>query len=170
MESRIVYKEQQRFRQWWLWAIILALTIFWLSLILISRELIVVLLALILDLGLIVFMYSLKLDTEVTYTGIRIKFWPFHRRWLLFEFSNLKSAEEATYRPLADYGGWGIRYGIFNELHAKAYTVSGNKGVMVRMADETYILIGSKNPEELMSSIECGTLYRSGTGVNDPHE
>ena len=59
MESRIVYKEQQRFRQWWLWAIILALTIFWLSLILISRELIVVLLALILDLGLIVFMMSL---------------------------------------------------------------------------------------------------------------
>ena len=41
---------------------------------------------------------------------------------------------------------------------------------MVRMADETYILIGSKNPEELMSSIESGTLYRSGTGVNDPYE
>ena len=115
MESRIVYKEQQRFRQWWLWAIILGLTIFWLSLILISRELIVVLLALILDLGLIVFMYSLKLDTEVTHTGVRIKFWPFHRRWLLFEFSTFKSAQEVKYRPLADYGGWGIRYGGSDE-------------------------------------------------------
>ena len=158
MESRIVYKEQQRFRQWWLWAIILGLTIFWLSLILISRELIVVLLALILDLGLIVFMYSLKLDTEVTHTGVRIKFWPFHRRWLLFEFSTFESVQEVKYRPLADYGGWGIRYGIFHELHAKAYTVSGNRGVMIRMTDESNVLIGSRNPEVLMSSISTTSL------------
>ena len=94
MESNLVYREQQRFRQWWLWVIILGLTIFWIGLILISRELVVVLLALILDLGLIVFMYNLKLDTEVIDTGVRIKFWPFHRKWVLFEFSNIESVEE----------------------------------------------------------------------------
>jgi len=159
MESNLVYRERQRFRQWWLWVIILGLTIFWIGLILISRELVVVLLALILDLGLIVFMYNLKLDTEVIDTGVRIKFWPFHRKWVLFEFSNIESVEEVRYRPLADYGGWGIRYGIFDELHAKAYTVSGNMGVMIRITDGSNVLIGTKHSRDLCSSINIASAH-----------
>ena len=152
-EADVVYREEQRFRQWWLWGLLTVLTIFWIVIILMTFDVIVILSAFILDFGLILFMYKLKLDTEVTDIGIKIRFWPFHREWLLFEFKNIESFTEVKYKPLVDYGGWGIRYGIFDRLHAKAYTVSGNRGIMIQMRDNNNVLIGSQCSSEFYSSV-----------------
>jgi hypothetical protein len=54
-----------------------------------------------------------------------------------------------TYRPIRDYGGWGIRYG----RGGKAYNVSGNRGVMLELSDGQKLLIGSQRPEELANAI-----------------
>lgn len=94
------------------------------------------------------FMYSAGLDTEVRDYGVSIRFRPFHRKWVVFGFGGIRNAEACTYRPLRDYGGWGIRYGKMG----KAYNVSGNKGVMLTLTDGKMVLIGS-NDHEVLSQL-----------------
>ncbi|MFX1355554.1 MAG: hypothetical protein ACFFGP_16490, partial [Promethearchaeota archaeon] len=58
-------------------------------------------------------------------------------------------AEAVTYRPLRDYGGWGIRCGA----KGTAYTMSGHRGVRLEVAEGTDILIGSQQPDQLAATI-----------------
>ena len=94
--------------------------------------------------------FVIRLDTEVSAGGVRIRFGPFHRRWVVFDFEAIQKAEAITYRPLADYGGWGIRYG----RKGKAYNVSGNTGVFLTLKDGKNVLIGSTNQDALYSRIQ----------------
>ena len=160
-EVNVFFSENQRFRQWWLWVILIGLTLFWAILIVINSELIFFVIPLVIDLGLIVFMYSIELVTEVTSGGLKIKLWPFHRSWIVFPFAEMEGVEEVKYRPIRDYGGWGIRYGIFDKLHAKAYTVSGNRGVMLSMKGGSKFLIGSKLSSDLHSCIKTNSIESS---------
>jgi hypothetical protein len=59
--------------------------------------------------------------------------------------------EARTYRPILEYGGWGIRYSPFGQ--GCAYNVSGNRGVQLELADGQRILIGSQRAEELARAI-----------------
>jgi len=93
--------------------------------------------------------YFVKLETEVRDEGLFIKFRPFHRRWVALPFSDILEANPITYKPIRDYGGWGIRYGP----EGKAYNVSGNKGVLLKFDKGPNILIGSTNHQVLWSSI-----------------
>ena len=99
--------------------------------------------------GIPLLMYITGLDTEVREYGVCIRFHPFHRKWVVFDFDRIQKAEASTYSPLKDYGGWGIRYG----RKGKAYNVSGNKGVLLTLKDRKNVLIGSKNHEMLCSAI-----------------
>jgi hypothetical protein len=74
-------------------------------------------------------MYTTGFDTEVRDSGPHIRFRPFHRNWIVFDFANTQNAKTITYSPLKDSEGWGIRYG----RRGKAYNVSGNKGVLLTM-------------------------------------
>ena len=105
--------------------------------------------ALIFGLGLPLFIYNAGLDTEVRSCGVCIRFRPFHRKWVVFGFDNIRKAEAHSYSPLKDYGGWGIRYG----RNGKAYNVSGNKGLLLTLSDGKNVLIGSKNHETLSSVV-----------------
>ena len=99
--------------------------------------------------GLPLFMYSTGLDTEVRDCGVCIRFRPFHRKWVVFGFDRIQKAKADTYSPFKDYGGWGIRYG----RKGKAYSVSGNKGVLLTLKDRKDVLIGSNNHEALYLAI-----------------
>ena len=116
-----------------------------------ANDLVLIMLALIFGIGLPLFMYTMGLDTQVRESGVFIRFRPFHRKWVVFGFDSIQKAEASTYRPLKDYGGWGIRYGS----RGKAYNVSGNKGVLLTLADGKNVLIGSKNHEVLCSAINA---------------
>ena len=54
-----------------------------------------------------------------------------------------------TYRPLLEYGGWGIRLGP----RGWAYNVHGARGVQLQFRGGKRILIGSQRPEELSRAI-----------------
>ena len=96
------------------------------------------------------FFYKIALDTEVNNEGVCIRFWPFHRKWLVFKYEDILKAEACTYSPLKDYGGWGIRSGP----RGKAYNVSGDKGVVLTFRNGKSILIGSTNDQSLRSTIQ----------------
>jgi hypothetical protein len=60
------------------------------------------------------------------------------------------SAELVTFRPIRDFGGWGIRHGG----GGWAYTVRGNRGVRLTLQYGSPLLIGSQNAEDLYQAIE----------------
>ena len=159
--SKTEYSEKQRFRQWWIWIFVGASPAVFLWLLLQQMisgspvgdndfsDPILVIAGLIFGVGFPVFMYTTGLDTEVCEDGACIRFRPFHRKWVVFEFQDIRTAEALTYSPLMDYGGWGIRFG----RGAKAYNVSGNKGVLLTLENGKTVLIGSQNHEMLNSVI-----------------
>jgi hypothetical protein len=66
-------------------------------------------------------------------------------------FSEIRKAEAVTYRPIRDYGGWGIRSGP----EGWAYNVRGNRGVRIEYQDGNKFLIGSQKAEELEQAIRA---------------
>ena len=114
-----------------------------------GKDLVLIIWALLFGIGFPLFMYGMGLDTEVRNYGVRIRFRPFHRKWMIFDFETIDRAEALTYRPFRNYGGWGIRYGRTR----KAYTVSGDKGVFLTFKGGKNMLIGSQNAETWSSAI-----------------
>jgi hypothetical protein len=92
---------------------------------------------------------AMGLVTEVRGDGLRLRFFPFHLRPLVFQPGELRSWVAVTYSPLWEYGGWGIRW----SPKGKAYNVSGNRGVMLTFRDGRRLLVGSQKPEELAAAL-----------------
>lgn len=99
--------------------------------------------------GITCLFYVLKLITEVRADGLYIRFFPLSHRIISYE--SIISCNARTYRPILEYGGWGIRYG----RHGKAYNVSGNRGVQLELSEGKPLLIGSQRSEELARAINA---------------
>lgn len=95
-----------------------------------------------------ILLLGMRLITRIEPKGIRVRFWPFVN-WLI-PFRDIKSAQAKTYRPIPEYGGWGIRMGAGGK---RAYTISGNTGVELQLKGGRTVLIGSKNPELLAEQL-----------------
>jgi hypothetical protein len=95
------------------------------------------------------FFASLRLEVEVRPEGLHLRFVPFVRRTI--PWGEIASAEARTYRPLAEYGGWGIRGFASN----RAYNVRGTRGVQLVLADGKRLLLGSQRADELEAAIRA---------------
>jgi hypothetical protein len=93
----------------------------------------------------------LRMTTVVTPTEVRVWFgWiPSYRRAI--PIGTITRVEVVHYRPLADYGGWGIRHGRDGE---KVLSARGDRGVRLRLVDGSRLMIGSQRPEELALALE----------------
>jgi hypothetical protein len=107
-------------------------------------------LLILMGIGLPLLFQKMKLLTEVKEDGVYINFVPLSRQIMRFE--DIVTCEVRTYRPLREYGGWGVRYG----RAGKAYNVSGNRGVQLKLSSGKGLLIGSQRPEELAQAIQAG--------------
>ena len=99
-----------------------------------------------------VIIFLLHMTTEVTPTDLRVWFgWaPTSRR--IVPIGTVRGIEVVTYRPIADYGFWGIRSGRDGE---RALIARGNRGVRLELTDGTRLLIGSQRPEALATALDC---------------
>lgn len=97
----------------------------------------------------------LKLQTQVKPDGIYIRFFPFHLFFKRFGPEDLSDCYARQYKPIWEYGGWGIRFSLRN---GKAYNVSGNQGVQLVFKSGRRLLIGSQKPLELEAAIRSITL------------
>ena len=99
----------------------------------------------------ILIVFLLHMTTEVTPTGVRVWFgWaPTYRR--IVSIGTVRSIEVVTYRPIADYGFWGIRAGRDGD---RALIARGNRGVRLELTDGTRLLIGSQRSEALALAME----------------
>ncbi|MBL7884131.1 MAG: hypothetical protein JNL69_08675 [Bacteroidia bacterium] len=146
----IYFSETQKFKQWWIWLIFLLPLIaivdsypnngfdmdtLWGSGIGIS---IVALIALLL--------FSLKLKTEITDIGIGYKFNLFHTKMNVIKWEDISECFVREYKPLWEYGGWGLRYTIRN---GKAFNTMGNKGLQIILKDGSKVLVGTQKSEDI---------------------
>lgn len=162
-----MFTEEQRFTQRWLWVVLLLSTLSmvgvfghglieqlifdrpWGDRPLSDTALVLVSGAIFLFVFAMVYLfYTLRLITEVRASGVYVRFYPFRGRTIRFE--DIQSCEARTYRPLYEYGGWGIKYG----RSGKAYNMRGDRGAQLVLKNGKRILIGSQRADELAAAIQ----------------
>ena len=149
IDNEKIFYEIQQFRQKWIWTILL-IVLFVLFLPIISG-MVSILLGVILILTGFCFIwlfYSMKLITEIKGDSIHIKFSPFTTQ--IIPFNEIIKYEIRQYRPIIEYGGWGIRF----NRSGKAYTVSGNIGIQIQLSVGKGILIGTQQPNEFLQAMK----------------
>jgi len=89
----------------------------------------------------------LRLQTVVTSDAVTIRYGFLYRARV--PVGDIVSAEAIAYRPVRDYGGWGVRgFGRRRALNAR-----GNLGVLLTRQDGRTLLIGSQRPRELLAAL-----------------
>lgn len=159
--QQILFREKQNFRQIWLWVVLLGVaSIFWagfVSQVLLGNsfgnkpasDVQLVVLFLLIGLGFPLFFYRMTMTTVVQPGELQVRFWPFILRPERIPLHTLRNYERITYKPIRDYGGWGIRWG----MKGKAYNMSGNEGVLLHFYNQESLLIGSQKAGELFEAI-----------------
>ena len=91
--------------------------------------------------GLVVFLLFRKarLVTQIRADGIYVRFPPLQPSFQRYRWEDIKEAYIREYKPLAEYGGWGIRFG----LGGRAYNVSGTIGLQLVFHNGSRVLIGT---------------------------
>lgn len=90
----------------------------------------------------------MKLVTEVRPDGIHVRLFPLPTRHI--SPADIREAQVRTYRPILEYGGWGLRFGFYG----MAYNARGNRGVQLVLQNGRRVLIGSQQPETLLQAIQ----------------
>lgn len=144
MDTDPAYREVQQFRQWWVWALLLGAALF--TIVLGPFSIIGLTI-----LGVVsVFLYSLRLETEVRDDGIYVKMWPLHRSFRHISWSEIERYEARQYSPLREFGGWGVRW----KPGKIAYNVGGNQGVWIQRTTGRSVLVGSQRVEDFTRAID----------------
>ncbi|MFV0285642.1 MAG: hypothetical protein ACK5IM_04530 [Demequina sp.] len=68
------------------------------------------------------------------------------------ELTAVLSAQRRTYRPLHDFGGWGLRWGM-NRRNARAYTTTGSTAVVLTLRDASEVYLGVDNEQGLLDTL-----------------
>ncbi len=154
--KEILFKETQRFTQWWLWLPLICFFVYFIfnsiNQVLFHRPFgekpmgDIGLIFPIILLFLVAFLFwNIRLETTITNAGISVKLFPFHFKFRFFSFSSISKVYVRKYSPLREYGGWGLRYGF----GGKAYNIKGNMGLQIDFKDSSNLLIGTQKAEEL---------------------
>lgn len=155
MKTKVLFSEKQKFTQWWLWLIIIGVDVAFLISVykqafasesssdqtMMTSALIIA--SIVLFLVTVLFLTA-RLDTKIDKTGIHVRFYPIRISYKFFPWKSIEKMEIRKYKPLLEYGGWGIRYG-----NGKALNISGNMGLQIVFTTKKKLLIGTRKPDEL---------------------
>lgn len=150
--SKSNFYEKQRFTQWWIWLLLTVLTVF--SYYTCIQEVVygnvigstgpsgngAYIPPTIMSIITLLFVLF-KLETKIDSEGIHVRFFPFHGKWRSYPWSHIKEATVREYRPLLEYGGWGLR-GLGSN---RALNVSGKIGIQLTFQNGDKLLIGTQN-------------------------
>lgn len=98
-----------------------------------------------------IFILSGNLLTEVWSDGIRYKFPPLIRKIRHIPTSDISSAEVGKYNPVFEFGGWGWRRRLISRK--TAYNISGNIGIRVIRKNGSQVLFGTHQQDEMKRAI-----------------
>lgn len=72
-------------------------------------------------------------------------------------YERVARLESVEYRPLRDFGGWGVR----GSTNRRAWTASGHQAVVLHLHDGRQIYLGSANPRRLEERIRAAMAVAS---------
>lgn len=96
-----------------------------------------------------------KLTIEVRPAEVRVAFGGLGVFWKSLPLERIRRVEAVRYRPLAEFGGWGMRV----RPGRRAWTVRGNQAARITMDEGPTLYLGTSNPQRLRERIEA-TLAR----------
>jgi hypothetical protein len=152
----VLFHEEQSFRQPWLWVMMPGSLLVMIAVVAVAfihdpakaQSLIVpAVVAVPIIIGTIALLLFMKLTVQVEDGQLRVRFFPLVKREI--PVAEIARWEARAYRPILEYGGWGIRYG----WKGMAYNVSGKRGVQLEFTNGKRLLIGSQRPDELAAAI-----------------
>ncbi|NYT07960.1 MAG: hypothetical protein GKC05_06880 [Methanomicrobiales archaeon] len=155
--GNLAYHEVQQFRQIWIVLIVafvaaLAWYTFAVQILLgepfgtnPAPDIVVLIILAVFGIAFPLWFWIMKLEIQVTGTALRFRMYPLHPSWKEIPFPEIAGVMAVVYRPLREYGGWGIRFG----RKGMAYNVSGDRGVQVTLKSGKSFLLGSLRAEEL---------------------
>jgi hypothetical protein len=151
-----IFKEEQRFKQTWL-KVLLAISIV-VPVIVVTKEYLAenskittneFVLTLIGIAVSIAFIFFFKLKTRIDEKGIYYQFAPFHFKFKIVEWSEIKKVNVRTYDPIGEYGGWGLKGGFpWDKEKGKCVNISGDIGIQIEFKNGKKLLIGTQKKEE----------------------
>jgi len=162
MNQKIHFSEQQKFKQWWIWLILFGIN----GLLMFGIFTQVVAghsfgdkpmsdSGLLISAGFIfsftVVFLNLRLETFIKNDGIHVRFFPFHIKFKHYPWESISRSYVREYSPLMEYGGWGLRMGLFGK--GTAFNVSGSMGLQLEFTNSKKLLIGTNKPEELITAL-----------------
>lgn len=165
--NKYLFKEIQRFTHVgvWLPVVAVAAAVIWLFLQQVvfdtpvgkelASDLVLWVILILVGIGLPWFMHAVRLETTVAEDHILVRFWPLSSRTIYHK--DIKSYGARDYRPIREYGGWGIRC---SRKNGRAYSISGSKGLQLELADGKKVLIGSQKADEFERILKTVTTRR----------
>ena len=150
------FQERQGFKQWWIWSVIILVTLIpvWgiYQQIVLGKPfgdnpmsdagLVVFLLLMLLF---VAFFRSINLETEIDEKGIKILFFPFVKKYIRWD--EINSASIVQY----NFVGYGIR--LFSRF-GTAYNIAGKSGLAIELKNGNKYLIGTQKEKELKEVLE----------------
>ena len=97
-------------------------------------------------------MYSFRLITEVRDEGLFYRYPPLLSRFKKIAPGEIGEYAIRRYRPLREYGGWGIKTG--SRKYGTAYNAYGNTGLQLTLSNGKKILIGTQRPDALKKAMD----------------
>lgn len=150
--SKILFKEIQKANLSWKWVLFIALYILmiWALYEQIEMQDLAGMIAIVFSITVIIIfniiITMMKLETEIGEKEIRFRFIPFHKSSRKIKWIELSDFYIRDYKPLREYGGYGIQQSLRN---GKAYSISGKTGIQLIKKDGKKIIIGTQKPKEL---------------------
>lgn len=163
MKNEVLFSEKQKFKQWWLWLLIIGINGFLLygafaqiaggqpfgSKPISNTGLVIITGSMLL---LTLLMANLRLETMIKNDGIYVRFFPFHLKFKHYNWEKLTKSYVRQYSPVKEFGGWGLRFGLFGK--GTAFNVSGNQGLQLEFSNKKKLLIGTNKPDELSAVLK----------------
>ncbi len=146
-----IFKEEQKFTQWWLWVILIGIGL--LPFYGIYRQLIVgenfgsnpmpdvvLLFFATFTLSLLLLFWKMRLITEIDNSEIRFSFWPFMNKKVRWD--EIESAKIINY----GFVGYGIRLWT---KYGTVYNTKGQIGLYIQLTNGNKFIIGTQREDEL---------------------
>ncbi|EON77155.1 hypothetical protein ADIS_2365 [Lunatimonas lonarensis] len=151
--SKTIFKETQKFREVWIWLIMLlsATLITWLfvqSATSPNTSAWDGIIALIVLVAVTVLLYVMELEVRLDDKKLSFSYFPFIGV-RTYPLEQIESLTLIRYNSLLKFGGWGIRY----NFHYWVYNTGGNHGILVKTSKKTFLL-GTQQPEAAAMAVE----------------
>jgi|AntRauMFilla1563_2_1112583.scaffolds.fasta_scaffold02639_5 hypothetical protein len=148
-----VFNEEQTYRGTWVIYLLILIELPTLILLLVllfnSKDKSEMGLVLTLVLGTLGFVFliilNLKLETRIDQSGVSFRYFPFIRSWRKYPKETIQSISVINYSPITDYGGWGFK----GNKTTKAYSILGDRGLLLDVGEKKKIMIGTLKAKEL---------------------